>query len=970
MSSGRPFSTAESLVAARPGAINRHIVQALFSLISAALLFRIGGMVNQVIVSASFGAGAAMDAYFVAAAFPLLLIQLLSSALEAAIVPVYSRLRLHANRDAASSLLSTLVNCLVISAILLLLVLIVLRQPLVFLSAPGLDLAREQQSVALAPMLYLVIPLSLVISLFECILNAEGQFGWPAYAGLLVPLTTALLTVLGGRTWGITALCLGCFCGTVLQLVVVGVRVKQARLHYRLTIDIRNPDLLVICRAAWPLLLGSLIVQGGPLVDQIFASTLPIGNISSLNYALKLVSIFIGVIFVSVGRVVLPYLARQAALGDPSYQAFKRTLHMYLWCIGLSTLLLSLLLLLLVHPLVQLLFQHGAFSAIDTRNTAMILAGFAPGLMPMASNFLLSRAFNALGETRVPMYMALVNVGANAFFDALFAHFWQGLGIALATSVVSLITTLLLLVLLFRRIGVFQIWSMPTEMRIVVTHLKSCWRRPSCLSARTYRFNRRSIVCQTWLYGVVTLIVLAAGVIATVRDAVSTLRISVGSLLVLCFLRYPFGLLLAWASLNVCVGSSLAGFNGNNLDMLLIFPLFCLFAILPWKEIIRRMPGLIWLAFYLVWVFLGIGLSPLNTRAFLTLWLTMLASVGVGALTIALITTRARLLMLIDILLATALLAALYGLYGFVSHQHGEIDPATSLFRVTSLFTQATSFALYLSLLIPLAFYRCLYARGVFRLISTTILLSLLGALLLTFTRSAYAGVFGGACIIACCLSARRVRLLVVCGLLLFGGMLLYLAWSGHLFLLARFFDSDVVTLNGRFYLWQALLNNFQVTRWLGGGLQSSDQLLAYLRVGVSGQGVIGTAPHSLFLGTLYDHGVVGLFLLCIAFLCLGHGLLQGIWRSSGERRMLYAVALASLVAMLLQSFGSRDLWIQAVGVSFWIIIALPLACCWPGSEKTVSKPQGANAWLPSGYVPGAEEISQNQIDRYVEGEV
>ena len=77
----------------------------------------------------------------------------------------------------------------------------------------------------------------------------------------------------------------------------------------------------------------------------------------------------------------------------------------------------------------------------------------------------------------------------------------------------------------------------------------------------------------------------------------STLRVSLGSLFFLCFLRYPFVLLLAWASLNVCIGSSLASFNGNNLDMLLIFPLLCLLAVLPWKEIRKRMPGLIWLGF-------------------------------------------------------------------------------------------------------------------------------------------------------------------------------------------------------------------------------------------------------------------------------------------------------------------------------------------------------------------------------------
>jgi putative peptidoglycan lipid II flippase len=142
-------------------AINGHIARALLSLVSAALLLRAGGMLNQVIVSANFGAGAAMDAYFVATALPLLLVQLLTSALEAAVIPVYSRLRMHSGREGASRLLSTLINGLVLGTVLLVLILLALRQPLILLSAPGLDAGRLHQAVSLAPLLYLTLPLSL-----------------------------------------------------------------------------------------------------------------------------------------------------------------------------------------------------------------------------------------------------------------------------------------------------------------------------------------------------------------------------------------------------------------------------------------------------------------------------------------------------------------------------------------------------------------------------------------------------------------------------------------------------------------------------------------------------------------------------------------------------------------------------------------------------------------------------------------
>src|SRR5579883_257474 len=451
-------------VALQVKAANTHVLRALLHLVSAALLLRVGGMVNQVIVSASFGAGATMDAYFVAAAFPLLLVQLVSSAVEASVIPVYAQVRMRVGKEEVSRLFSTLLHCLLLLAFGLVVGLFALGRSLVLFSAPGLDSTRFAQALELAPLLYLVVPLSLLIGLLECILNAEGQFGWPAYAGLLVPLVTALLTGLGGS---IAAFCFGGLVGTALHLLVVCVRARQAGLRYQPVMDVRNAELVRILRAAWPVLLGALVVQGGPLVDQIFASTLPAGTIAVVNYALKLISVFMGVIVVSVGRAVLPALARQAALDDPRYLALKDTVRLYVWIIGGATFVGSLLLLLLACPLVQVFFQRGAFSAHDARNTALVLSGFAPGLVPAAIGYLFSRACNALGETRVPMCIAFVGVGANALLDALFAHFWQGLGIALATSSVSLITSILFLLFLRWRLGALGLWQVPVELQRV-----------------------------------------------------------------------------------------------------------------------------------------------------------------------------------------------------------------------------------------------------------------------------------------------------------------------------------------------------------------------------------------------------------------------------------------------------------------------------------------------------------------------
>ena len=85
---------------------------------------------------------------------------------------------------------------------------------------------------------------------------------------------------------------------------------------------------------------------------------------------------------------------------------------------------------------------------------------------------------------------------------------------------------------------------------------------------------------------------------------------------------------------------------------------------------------------------------------------------------------------------------------------------------------------------------------------------------------------------------------------------------------------------------------------------------------------------------------------------------------------MLYAVALGSLLAMLLQSLGSRDLWIQAASVSFWIVVALPFARYWSDSAASFSEFQAGDSWLLSESPLIPEKFPLCQMNKRVEGEV
>lgn len=910
--------------------INQQIFRVLLRLASAALLIRVIGMLNQIVVTARFGAGAAMDAYFVASALPLLLAQLIISAIEFSVIPVYARACTEGTKEQKSRLFSSVFNLVLIGAALFTLVIIIFRSQVIIFSAPALDSTRLALAVDLAPFIFPAFFLMVVIGLLESLLITEGQFGWQAYAGVLVPFTTSLLVLLIGPVLGVVVLCIGMSIGLCLQLCLLIIRVRSLGLHYQPVIDLGNTYIVLVLSAAGPALLSGLIGQASPLVDQMFASSLTAGSISALNYSLKLISVPVGVIFVSVGRAALPYLSQQASRHD--FRAFKETLRLYLWAVGIGSTVLTFLMIFLARPLVQILFQHGAFTPDDTNRTASTLIGFVIGLTPTAFCFIGAKALGALGKTKMLMYTTLFMVFANALFDFLLARIWQSFGIALGTSIVYVIIMSIQLIMIRQVIGRLDLLHPPKEIMQPLQkkgggRFPNFW--PRWTNALRPFFGLPQEPGRTIVRMMIILVGFSISVAGIVVNAVYTLRAAFGSLIILFFLRYPYVLLLAWIAIDVFIGSNVQFITGNNFLTGLTAPTIFLMFVMPIKQTFQRMPALAYLLVYLLWVFASIGISAIGVAAFLGIWMTLLIYVLVSVVVINVLTTRKRLMIAIDAILCICTLVALYGIYGYITKQNVSQDIQTKLYRISSIYTSITSFALLLSIVIPLALYRFFIVRGIRRILVAVAMLILLLALGLTFARTVFICVPISLLILLLFFPSRKMRISLLGGMLLLLVMLLLLQTVGHYPILGRFFNSDLFTLNGRIYLWQALLAHFDPTQLLGYGLQASDVLLASLRVSNTGVGVIATAPHNIFLGALYDHGIIGLTLLLLVFFKLTVNLIRGIRNTTGERRLLFATALSIFVSVLIQSLETTDLWIHSIGLYFWIIVALPFARYW-----------------------------------------
>jgi putative peptidoglycan lipid II flippase len=118
-----------------------------------------------------------------------------------------------------------------------------------------------------------------------------------------------------------------------------------------------------------------------------------------------------GMFGISLATYLLPTLSGLAA--EKKYPEFRQVLGQGLSHLALANLLAAAIALVLAHPIVRLIFEHGKFGPDATQRVALALACLAPGLLMFSMNNIFARAFYALNDIRTPMKISVFCLAVN-----------------------------------------------------------------------------------------------------------------------------------------------------------------------------------------------------------------------------------------------------------------------------------------------------------------------------------------------------------------------------------------------------------------------------------------------------------------------------------------------------------------------------------------------------------------------------
>lgn len=435
----------------------RRILRSATVMTAMTLVSRILGLVREQVRAIFIGTGAASDAFGLAATIPNLFRKLFAEgAMTAAFVPILTEHLTTRPEEVTRRFLSRFVTLLTFAVTAFTVLAILLTPWLIdtffaseFQNVPG----KVQLTVALTQLMWPYLVLVSLAAVVQGVLNAQHIFGPSAFAPVLMNLAIIVGAVLFKDTFSdpAYALVIGFLAGGVLQLLFQIPYIFKTPVRFGIDFHWRDPEVRRVLKVMVPGIFAAGIYQFNVFVSQLVASSLPEGAVSSLQYSLRLQELVLGLFVVSIAQVILPNLSEFTAKGDDA--GVKRTIAYAIRLIAFVTLPASALLIVLGKPIVEGLFQFGAFNAESTSKTAFALTFHGAGLFFIGQARVLTQVFFAYKDLRTPTMIsvadALLNIGLCVALAGPLGHG----GVALASTLAAVGNSTLLHVFLARRLG-------------------------------------------------------------------------------------------------------------------------------------------------------------------------------------------------------------------------------------------------------------------------------------------------------------------------------------------------------------------------------------------------------------------------------------------------------------------------------------------------------------------------------------
>ncbi|MCD6385972.1 murein biosynthesis integral membrane protein MurJ, partial [Candidatus Sumerlaeota bacterium] len=391
---------------------------------------RILGVVRDAVIAGVLGAGYINDCFQIAFEIPHLTRRVLGEgALSAFIVPVYTKRQHQSGQESAWRFVSNALNVFFLFTFLLT-VLGVFFSGYIFSAFGGLkyivkgELQYLHLGTTLTKIMFPYVLFLALASLIMGVLHSHRHFTTPALGSVVLNLSiifVGLVFIRFAPEKFVYVLAIAVMLGAVVRVGIMIPPLLKRGFHYVFIINLKDPQLVELIKMMLPALFGLAIVQLNILVDLNFANWMGPGTPTYIRFSNRLIQFPLALFAASLSTAVLPSLSKKVITNDVNE---LRTLINYTINLIIVIFLPATVgLLVLGHPIIEILFERGRWTAIATGKTYYALIFYSLGLLPIAIHRLLTPVYYARQDLITPVKSASVALIANILLNFIFFYF-------------------------------------------------------------------------------------------------------------------------------------------------------------------------------------------------------------------------------------------------------------------------------------------------------------------------------------------------------------------------------------------------------------------------------------------------------------------------------------------------------------------------------------------------------------------
>ncbi len=397
------------------------------------------GLLRDMLIAASYGTTVEAVAYDAASRLPVLLFDfVIGGVVTAAFIPIFNELLVKKGKEEAFKFADSYVTLILVITLVIAIIGVAFASFLVDFLIPDAPDTAKTMAVDLTRLMFPMIIFTGLAFAFVGILLSLGEFRIPAIISLVSNGVMVLYLFSVNRVFGIVGLSLSMVIGWILQAFVQIPRLNSLGYKYRFRFDFGSSYIKQAAKGALPILLGTWTGPVCSLINTRFASAIEEGRaVTALGYANRFYTIIIGVFSYVATNLLFPYISKASASGEK-----KEANKLMLSSIRILILIImpiSVGLIVLARPLVSLIYERGEFNASDVLMTAEALGFYTVGMVFAAANEVLTKAFFARKEYKVPMYSSICAMAVNFILVFPLAKYMGVGGIALSSGIAVLV---------------------------------------------------------------------------------------------------------------------------------------------------------------------------------------------------------------------------------------------------------------------------------------------------------------------------------------------------------------------------------------------------------------------------------------------------------------------------------------------------------------------------------------------------